>query len=52
MEDYIDIVRRIFNGTRYDASDEDIKLSIAGVTSKHDTPKTPREPDEDDCGND
>ncbi len=25
MEDYIDIVRRIFNGTRYDASDEDIK---------------------------
>ena len=34
------------------ASDEDIKLSIAGVTSKHDTPKTPREPDEDDCGND
>jgi hypothetical protein len=25
MEDYINIARRIFSGTRYNASDEDVK---------------------------
>jgi len=30
MEDYINIARRIFNGTRYNASDEDVKRGSSG----------------------
>jgi hypothetical protein len=30
MEDYINIARQIFSGTRYNASDEDVKRSSSG----------------------
>ena len=30
MEDYINIARRIFSGTRYNASDEDAKRGSSG----------------------